>query len=64
MTIFIRGMLCNWMVSLGVIGAMMLLGEWQITSNSECRILLFFAMGFEHSVREHAPVPICHDDGR
>ena len=50
MTIFIRGMLCNWMVSLGVIGAMMsttvsgkFIAMWM-------PIMLFFAMGFEHSV--------------
>ncbi|MDM1269959.1 formate/nitrite transporter family protein [Acinetobacter indicus] len=49
-TIFIRGMLCNWMVSLGVIGAMMsttvsgkFIAMWM-------PIMLFFAMGFEHSV--------------
>ena len=50
MTIFIRGMLCNWMVSLGVTGAMMsttvsgkFIAMWM-------PIMLFFAMGFEHSV--------------
>ena len=49
-TIFIRGMLCNWMVSMGVVGAMIsthvsgkVIAMWM-------PILLFFFMGFEHSV--------------
>ena len=50
LTIFIRGMLCNWMVSLGVVGAMIsthvsgkIFAMWM-------PIMLFFFMGFEHSV--------------
>ena len=49
-TIFIRGMLCNWMVSMGVVGAMIsttvpgkVLAMWM-------PIMLFFFMAFEHSV--------------
>ena len=49
-TIFLRGMLCNWMVSMGVVGAMIstsvsgkVLAMWM-------PIMLFFFMGFEHSV--------------
>ncbi|MDO8693285.1 MAG: formate/nitrite transporter family protein [Sheuella sp.] len=49
-TIFFRGMLCNWMVSLGVVGAMIsttvsgkVIAMWM-------PIMLFFAMTFEHSV--------------
>jgi formate/nitrite transporter len=49
-TIFIRAMLCNWMVSLGVVGAMVsttvsgkVLAMWM-------PIMVFFFMGFEHSV--------------
>ncbi len=49
-TVFIKAMLCNWMVSLGVIGAMMskdlmgkILAMWM-------PIMLFFYMGFEHSI--------------
>ena len=49
-TIFIRGMLCNWMVSMGVVGAMIstnvsgkILAMWM-------PIMLFFFMGFEHSI--------------
>lgn len=49
-TIFIRGALCNWMVSLGVVGAMI-----STTVTGKCLamwmpIFLFFYMGFEHSV--------------
>ncbi len=49
-TLFIRGMLCNWMVSMGVVGAMIsttvsgkVIAMWM-------PIMLFFAMAFEHSV--------------
>jgi formate/nitrite transporter FocA (FNT family) len=49
-TIFIRGMLCNWMVSTGVVGAMIsttvsgkVIAMWM-------PIMLFFYMTFEHSV--------------
>jgi formate/nitrite transporter FocA (FNT family) len=50
LTLFVRGVLCNWMVSTGVVGAMMsthvsgkVLAMWM-------PIMLFFYMGFEHSV--------------
>ncbi len=50
LTLFIRGMLCNWMVSTGVVAAFMathvsgkVLAMWM-------PIMLFFYMGFEHSV--------------
>lgn len=49
-TIFVRGMLCNWMVSTGVVGAMIsthvsgkVIAMWM-------PIMLFFYMVFEHSV--------------
>jgi formate/nitrite transporter len=49
-TIFIRGMLCNWMVSTGVVGAMIsthvsgkVIAMWM-------PIMVFFYMTFEHSV--------------
>ncbi|WP_045858447.1 formate/nitrite transporter family protein [Teredinibacter purpureus] len=49
-TIFFRGMLCNWMVSTGVVGAMIsthvsgkVIAMWM-------PIMLFFFMTFEHSV--------------
>ena len=50
LTIFLRGMLCNWMVSMGVVGAMIsttvsgkVIAMWM-------PIMLFFYMVFEHSV--------------
>ncbi|MGE2714297.1 formate/nitrite transporter family protein [Mycolicibacterium litorale] len=50
LTLFIRGVLCNWMVSTGVVAAMMstsvpgkVIGMWM-------PIMVFFYMGFEHSV--------------
>lgn len=49
-TIFIRGMLCNWMVSLGVIGAMISTSVSGKFIAMWMPVMLFFAMGFEHSV--------------
>ena len=49
-TIFIRGMLCNWMVSTGVIGAMMSTSVSGKVIAMWMPITLFFAMAFEHSV--------------
>jgi formate/nitrite transporter FocA (FNT family) len=50
LTLFMRGMLCNWMVSTGVVGAMIsttvpgkVIAMWM-------PIMLFFYMVFEHSV--------------
>ena len=50
LTIFLRGMLCNWMVSMGVVGAMVsthvsgkFIAMWM-------PIMLFFFMTFEHSI--------------
>lgn len=50
MTIFIRGMLCNWMVSMGVVGAMVSSSVSGKTIAMWMPIMLFFYMGFEHSV--------------
>lgn len=50
LTVFIRGMLCNWMVSMGVVGAMIstsVSGKWLAMWMP---IMLFFFMGFEHSI--------------
>lgn len=50
LTVFVRGMLCNWMVSTGVVGALLakdVLGKIVVMWMP---IMLFFAMGFEHSV--------------
>ena len=49
-TVFIRGMLCNWMVSMGVVGAMIstsVSGKWLAMWMP---VMLFFFMGFEHSI--------------
>jgi formate/nitrite transporter len=50
LTLFVRGMLCNWMVSTGVVGAMIsthvsgkVIAMWM-------PIMVFFYMTFEHSV--------------
>lgn len=50
LTLFIRGVLCNWMVSTGVVAAIMsthvtgkIIAMWM-------PIMLFFYMGFEHSI--------------
>jgi formate/nitrite transporter len=50
LTLFIRGVMCNWMVSTGVVAAMMsttvsgkAIGMWM-------PVMVFFYMGFEHSV--------------
>lgn len=50
LTVFFRGVLCNWMVSMGVVGAMIsstvsgkVIAMWM-------PIMLFFYMAFEHSV--------------
>ena len=50
LTLFIRGVMCNWMVSTGVVAAMLsthvsgkVIAMWM-------PIMLFFYMGFEHSV--------------
>ena len=50
LTLFVRGMLCNWMVSTGVVGAMIsttvrgkVIAMWM-------PIMVFFYMVFEHSV--------------
>jgi formate/nitrite transporter len=49
-TIFIRGMLCNWMVSMGVVGAMISTTVSGKTIAMWMPVMLFFYMGFEHSV--------------
>jgi formate/nitrite transporter len=49
-TIFIRGMLCNWMVSMGVVGAMISTSATGKMAAMWMPIMLFFFMGFEHSI--------------
>ncbi len=50
LTIFIRGMLCNWMVSMGVVGAMISTTVGGKVIAMWMPIFLFFYMAFEHSV--------------
>ncbi|MBM7035545.1 formate/nitrite transporter family protein [Vibrio ulleungensis] len=50
MTIFIRGMLCNWMVSMGVVGAMISTSVSGKMAAMWMPVMLFFFMGFEHSI--------------
>ncbi len=49
-TIFIRGMLCNWMVSMGVVGAMISSSASGKMMAMWMPVMLFFFMGFEHSI--------------
>ena len=49
-TLFIRGMLCNWMVSTGVVGAMVSTNVTGKVVAMWMPIFLFFYMVFEHSV--------------
>lgn len=49
-TIFLRGVLCNWMVSMGVVGAMISTTVGGKAIAMWMPIMLFFYMGFEHSV--------------
>ncbi|WP_295418755.1 formate/nitrite transporter family protein, partial [Sulfurovum sp.] len=49
-TIFTRGMLCNWMVSTGVVLAMISTSVIGKVFAMWMPIMLFFFMGFEHSV--------------
>ena len=50
LTLFIRGMLCNWMVSTGVVGAMVSTSVSGKVIAMWMPIMLFFAMTFEHSI--------------
>jgi formate/nitrite transporter len=49
-TIFIRGMLCNWMVSMGVVGALISTSATSKMMAMWMPVMLFFFMGFEHSI--------------
>ena len=49
-TIFLRGVLCNWMVSMGVVGAMISTTVGGKAIAMWMPVMLFFYMGFEHSV--------------
>jgi formate/nitrite transporter len=50
LTLFIRGVLCNWMVSTGVVGAMISTTVGGKVIAMWMPVMVFFAMAFEHSV--------------
>ena len=50
LTLFVRGVLCNWMVSTGVVAAMMSTSVSGKVIAMWMPILVFFYLGFEHSV--------------
>lgn len=50
LTLFIRGVLCNWMVATGVVGAMISTSVSGKVIAMWMPIMLFFFMGFEHSI--------------
>jgi len=50
LTLFIRGVLCNWMVATGVVGAMISTSVSGKVIAMWMPIMLFFYMGFEHSI--------------
>jgi formate/nitrite transporter FocA (FNT family) len=50
LTLFIRGVLCNWMVSAGVVGAMVSTSVSGKVIAMWMPIMLFFYMTFEHSI--------------
>jgi formate transporter len=50
LTLFVRGMLCNWMVSTGVVGAMISTNVSGKVIAMWMPIMLFFYMVFEHSI--------------
>lgn len=50
LTVFVRGILCNWMVSMGVVGSMISTSVGGKFIAMWMPIMLFFAMVFEHAV--------------
>lgn len=49
-TLFLRGAMCNWMVSMGVVGAMISTSATGKILSMWMPIMVFFYLGFEHSV--------------
>jgi formate/nitrite transporter len=50
LTLFVRGVMCNWMVSTGVVGAMLSTSVSGKVIAMWMPILVFFYLGFEHSI--------------
>ncbi|MDE2575092.1 MAG: formate/nitrite transporter family protein [Rhodospirillales bacterium] len=57
LTAFVKGMLCNWMVCLGVVLAMSSAATIGRIAAAWMPILVFFAQGFEHSVVNMFVIP-------
>lgn len=57
-TVFVKAMLCNWMVCLGVVMAMTSTSTIGKIAGAYMPIMMFFALGFEHSVVNMFVIPI------
>src|ERR1044072_5099578 len=57
LTLFVRAMLCNWMVSTGVVGAMISTSVTGRVLAMWLPLMVFFYMVFEHSFVNMAPPP-------
>jgi formate/nitrite transporter len=57
LTVFVKAMLCNWMVCLGVTMAMMSTSTFGKILGAWLPVLLFFAQGFEHAVVNMFVIP-------
>ena len=57
LTAFVRGVLCNWMVCLGVVMALSSTSTIGRIAGAWMPILIFFAQGFEHSVVNMFVIP-------
>ena len=57
LTVFVKAMLCNWMVCLGVVMAMSSTSTIGRIAAAWMPILVFFAQGFEHSVVNMFVIP-------
>ncbi len=57
-TVFIKAVLCNWMVTLGVVMAMTSRSTAGKIAASWLPIFIFFAQGFEHSVVNMFVIPV------
>jgi formate/nitrite transporter len=57
LTAFVKGILCNWMVCLGVVMAMSSTSTIGRIAGAWMPILIFFAQGFEHSVVNMFVIP-------
>jgi formate/nitrite transporter len=56
-TVFVKAVLCNWMVCLGVVAAMTTSSTIGKIATAWMPILIFFAQGFEHSVVNMFVIP-------